>query len=244
MKTILQKVLTTYIDSRAWHDYIPELQIPNDAVHVDLGSGNSPRDPFKTLNLIPTDLLELKRQDVNPLILDLTRKLPFEDNSVWSFSAFDVLEHIPRWERIDNHIQIYPFVQLMSEIYRCLKPEGYFLAVTPAFPSSAVFQDPTHVNFISEETIKYFSGKKPWASELGYEFTGQFKVIKNEWLLGSAPYEGTSKLQFMQNINQPKKIIKLFLNSVRFFRFLNLVSKKFEIYPLRTHLLWVLQKSN
>ena len=46
----------------------------------------------------------------------------------------------------------------MNEIYRVLKPNGYFLHRTPAFPAKQAFSDPTHVKFYRrKEIIRLFS---------------------------------------------------------------------------------------
>ena len=71
----------------------------------------------------------------------------------------------------------------MNEIHRILKPGGLFLHVTPAYPSKEVFQDPTHVNFITEDTFpNYFCSPNNWASDLGYGFKGEFDLINQKWI--------------------------------------------------------------
>ena len=47
----------------------------------------------------------------------------------------------------------------MNEIYRVLKNRGKFYAFTPYYPKAQVFQDPTHVNFITVDTHEYFVEK-------------------------------------------------------------------------------------
>jgi SAM-dependent methyltransferase len=140
-----------------------------------------------------------------------------------------LLEHIPRWERENQQI-VFPFINLMSEISRCLKPGGIFLAVTPSFPSEGAFQDPTHINFISPATINYFVGKEAWARKLNYGFSGTFECLTQFWLRGSGPYgtwseelsnKGMFHLAFL------KKLIRFALR-----------------YPRQKpiHLVWVLRK--
>ena len=47
----------------------------------------------------------------------------------------------------------------MNEIYRVIEPDGYFLHFSP-YPAKQSFQDPTHVNIITEETFPdYFCSK-------------------------------------------------------------------------------------
>ena len=163
------------------------------STHVDLGAGDIPRNPFQAEFLIATDFQEPEnfKKSHQRVQCDLTLDMPFADNSIDSFSAFDVLEHIPRWERREGEIK-FPFIHLMNEIYRCLKPNGLFIAVTPAFPHPASFQDPTHVNVITIKTAEYFCGKEASARTLGYGFNGYFEEIQNAWLRGPGPFENAS----------------------------------------------------
>jgi hypothetical protein len=64
----------------------------------------------------------------------------------------------------------------MNEVWRVLKPNGIFYALTPVFPHHSVFVDPTHVNFITNKTHNYFCGPNP----LGriYGFKGHFDVMR------------------------------------------------------------------
>jgi ubiquinone/menaquinone biosynthesis C-methylase UbiE len=75
----------------------------------------------------------------------------------------------------------------MSEVWRVLKPGGQTLFATPSFPCPEAFQDPQHVNIITENTIFYFT--EPVWLELcqAYGFKGQFEVIKQTW--ADQPYE-------------------------------------------------------
>lgn len=49
------------------------------------------------------------------------------------------------------------FISFMNEVWRILKPEGEFLISAPYATSSGMFRDPTHINFINEETWSYFA---------------------------------------------------------------------------------------
>ena len=82
-------------------------------------------------------------------------KIPFEENTFDFCTAFDFLEHIPRQLYVERESTL-PFINLMNEIHRVLKPNGYFLHSTPGYPSKQVFQDPTHVNFITEDTFPHY----------------------------------------------------------------------------------------
>ena len=113
---------------------------------LDLGCANRPRNPYECDLVYGVDVFEdtsknIKRAD---LVLE---PIPFDSNFFDFVTAFDLIEHIPRL--IYSPSRRLPFIELMNEIYRVLKMDGFFYSVTPAFPSAAAFIDPTHVNFIS-----------------------------------------------------------------------------------------------
>lgn len=151
--------------------------------HLDLGCGSNPRNPYGAEDVYGVDI----HPDVTKLGPNFRQanlavhSLPYEDNFFDSVSAFDVLEHIPR-QAIDFQTGVVklPFINLMNEIWRILKPNGKFYAFTPAFPSSQAFQDPTHVNFISVGTHSYFCGDDAYAKRYG--FLGQFEMIEAGWM--------------------------------------------------------------
>jgi len=187
--------------------------------HLDLGCGTNPRNPYQAD--------ELFGLDIHPAVSELGRNfknanvavdaLPFEDRFFDSVSAFDLLEHIPR-QAIDFQtceVKL-PFINLMSEIWRVLKPHGIFYAYTPAYPSTQAFQDPTHVNFITKETHQYFCGDDAYAKRYG--FKGQFALIEAQWMY--ATYAETAK-------RSRKIAIKNW--------------HKQNVKPGRTHLVWQLK---
>lgn len=144
---------------------------------LDLGCGANPRNPFSADEVFGIDL----RNDLGPNILsaDLAiEKIPFPDAWFEWVTAFDFIEHIPRVLYFPKRRN--PFVELMNEIYRVLKPGGIFLSLTPAYPHAEAFQDPTHVNIITEMTFPaYFDHIHRWAA--AYGFTGAFRILRQEW---------------------------------------------------------------
>jgi len=48
------------------------------------------------------------------------------------------------------------FISFMNEAWRILKPGGEFIIGAPYATSTGMYRDPTHVNFINEETWSYF----------------------------------------------------------------------------------------
>ena len=207
-----------------------------DSVHLDWGSGGRPTNPFASKKLFVADVNESHNKDdefTYKKISNLT-SIDFANSSIDSVSAYDLLEHIPRtWPDGDNGAR-YPFIEIMNEIYRILKPGGIFLSVTPAYPSPQSFQDPTHVNFITEETISYFD-ENSWAKHLGYGLTANFEKIHQSWLRGSGPLIG----RFPNHTNLNEKIsnsmLELKLKHIN--RFLRMSQRK-NAYSL----LWVLRK--
>lgn len=89
------------------------------------------------------------RAEVKPdMVCDILQGLPYDDNSVDMVRADDFLEHIP----------IGKTVQVITEIWRVLKPGGTFESCTPdAENGQGAFQDPNHVSFWVENSWLYFS---------------------------------------------------------------------------------------
>jgi SAM-dependent methyltransferase len=143
-------------------------------VALDIGCGSSPRNLFNLSKVIGCDINE---KGHNIIHCDLSLgKLPFETNSIDLVTAYDVLEHIPRVV-IENGKTRFPFVELMSEIYRILNKKGIFFSHTPAYPFSEVFVDPTHVNLITEDTLKIYFCENMLAKMYG--FKGEFKLLED-----------------------------------------------------------------
>ena len=148
---------------------------------LDLGCGIKAKNPFNANHLFGVDIRNDLQNNIKEANL-ANESIPFPNNKFDYCTAFNFLEHIPRpsW---DNGKSRSSFIELMNEIYRVLKPGGIFLHVTPAFPSPEAFQDPTHVNIITENTFPcYFCNPNPDAKNLGYGFTGDFELIDQRWL--------------------------------------------------------------
>jgi SAM-dependent methyltransferase len=202
------------------------------AKHLDLGAGKVYHNPFGAAELYAADLFSEKPLNffgIEYFQVDLTDTLPFETNTFDSVSCFDVLEHIPRWERHVNGEVSFPFINLMSEIYRILKPGGFFYAHTPAYPSPAAFQDPTHVNIISVDTINYFIEPNPYASTYG--FLGGFKLVHQTWVRGVGPTTTRLPSPNFNSLDGLSDFLRFAIRSVRVFKNQN-----------PSHLLWVLKK--
>lgn len=144
---------------------------------LDLGCGLQPKNPFNAQEVYGVDV----RDDAEAHIVKadlVVEPIPFPDNSFEYVTAHDFLEHIPRLIYAPKRRNA--FVEVMNEIHRVLKPGGVFMSFTPAYPHAAVFRDPTHINFITEETFPlYFDSQLRWASVYG--FKGSFEILSQEW---------------------------------------------------------------
>lgn len=140
--------------------------------HLDLGCGSRPRNPYKRDELFGVDLVAGDRPNIRGANLAL-QPIPFGDLEFDSVSAYDFLEHVPRvLVTADGQGTRFPFVELMNEVWRVLRPGGLFYASTPVYPHAAAFGDPTHVNFITAGTHEYFTQPRLLAAMYG--FHGRF----------------------------------------------------------------------
>jgi SAM-dependent methyltransferase len=149
--------------------------------HLDLGCGATPRNPYRRTEVHAIDLV--RPEGLDPAFVRIAnlacQPIPYPDEVFASVSAYDFLEHVPRvLPAADGAGTVFPFVRLMDEIWRVLVPGGLFYALTPAVPAMAAFTDPTHVNYISDETHSYFCGESPPARLYG--FSGRFAVRRAE----------------------------------------------------------------
>lgn len=150
---------------------------------LDLGCGANIRNPFGASDVYGIDIRADLPRNISQANLS-SEAIPFANDFFDFCTAFDVLEHIPRssWALGKERPS---FIELMNEIHRVLKPGGLFLHSTPAYPSKESFQDPTHVNIITEDTLPiYFCEPVSGAKKLGYGFTGSFELVDQRWVGG------------------------------------------------------------
>ncbi len=188
--------------------------------HLDLGCGSIPRNPFSAHNVFGVDIRDRTGDETDNVKFVncnvVVEKLPFDDDFFDSVSAYDFFEHIPRLV-ITGKESRFPFVELMSEIYRVLKPGGQLYAITPYYPARSAFIDPTHVNFIAKGTHNYFCEPHNWASMYG--FNGAFKPIR------------VKRVNFDTEVNKRPGIVGLVKNI-----------RTFIMPSAKQHLVWHLKK--
>jgi len=149
-------------------------------IALDIGCGPEPRNPFNASTVYGVDIRDDASEHVKSADL-VVEGIPFEDESMDYVTAFDFIEHVLRIVYLPE--RRFPFVELMNEVHRVLKPNGIFLSHTPAFPYSQAFSDPTHVNIITADTFRgYFCGDGAMARMYG--FTGSFELL-DQVIVGS-----------------------------------------------------------
>ena len=127
-----------------WHrqlveDAEPGKATPGNGISLNLGCGYNYQEGYINID---------NRAEVKPdLVCDVIEGLPYEDNSVDEVRAYDFLEHIPLGKTI----------QVITEIWRVLKPGGKFESLTPSSDGRGAFMDPTHVSFWNCHSWLYYS---------------------------------------------------------------------------------------
>ncbi len=184
----LRTIVQTYPAVKSVEQFIENCpDLTDKMVSLDLGCGDNPQNPFMCYKVLGIDIRN-DFDDDRIIVTDLFRTaLPFPDESISVITAHDFIEHVPRYNQGNGGETHFPFVLLMSEIYRVLKKGGVFFSRTPAYPATQVFQDPTHLNIITEETFPAYFCDHFWNGEINpplakmYGFEGQFKLEQQKW---------------------------------------------------------------
>lgn len=125
---------------------------------LDVGCGRA-----KVKGAIGVDHVKLSGVDV---VYDLNDfPWPFEDESFDEIYMNDVLEHLN------------DTIKVMEEVCRILKPGGKLHIRVVYWNHRYAFSDPTHVNFFSETTFDFFTGKRR-----SYYTKALFKLEKLEYI--------------------------------------------------------------
>lgn len=107
---------------------------------IDFGCGLNKKEGY-----IGVDLRRVEGVD---FVCDIEKeRLPFDTESVDEIYTSHTLEHISN------------IIGCMNEFFRVLKWGGKLKVIVPDFKCVAAYQDPTHVRFWTEESMKYFCGE-------------------------------------------------------------------------------------
>jgi SAM-dependent methyltransferase len=160
--------------------------------------------------------------DSSRIVINHGDALPFEDNKFNSVSGFDVLEHLSR----EPNKRVNDFIFYMNELNRVLKRGGVAVFIFPSFPNLDAFSDPTHINFITKETLNYFLNVNPKEPYSG--ITTTYSLIVNKKLRLYKYWVGTQSI--LQSKLSLRRRLSLFKREVMRF-----------IFP--QHRIWVLRKN-
>lgn len=174
------------------------LETHNLGVKLDIGCGANKQEGF-----IGMDIRQLDGVDIVHNIEQYP--WPFPDESVSLSVASHVLEHINPastdarlsslidliikkgiiskediFETVGEHKVFGGFMRFMDEVWRITKENGQFMFVVPYAGSQGFWQDPTHINPISEATMFYFDPEHS-SGLWGIYKPKPWKILINTW---------------------------------------------------------------
>lgn len=137
---------------------------------LDIGCGQNPEEGFVGIDLhSPLDSVEKVDLYAYPW--------QFPDGSVDYFRASHFLEHVPDW---DAHF---------TEVYRCLKSDGYYEIISPFYLNHRWWQDPDHKQPILQERFMYLSHEwrkavkmDHYGAAVNFKIDGWFELFHPDYL--------------------------------------------------------------
>ena len=144
---------------------IKEIIKERSGIHLDIGCGESKQSHF-----VGMDVRKLAGVD---LVWDWANiPYPIPDDTCISILASHVVEHVNPAD--------FGFIKVMDEWHRITKPGGRLMISTPYPGSSGYWQDPTHVNGVSERTLAYFDPEDKSGLWRIYK-PRPWKIIQSAW---------------------------------------------------------------
>jgi SAM-dependent methyltransferase len=136
---------------------------------LNLGAGTDIRR-----NMLNFDCVKLPGIDK---VGDVTKGLPFPNETFDGVIAYHVLEHIPH--HTDNGKDGFIFV--MEELHRVLKPGGWLIVRIPNGHSR--FGDPTHYRVLTKETFLFFTENhiRNYLSPIRFDILFKFDRFELRW---------------------------------------------------------------
>lgn len=121
---------------------------------LDFGGRFNGWDGFTTVDLLDADIET-----------DLNQPWPFADNSVGVLKAHHIFEHLS------------DPIHAMNEAFRVLAPGGWLFLEVPSTDGRGAFQDPTHVSFWNENSIRYYTTEQ-YGAFIRPAWRGRFQNIR------------------------------------------------------------------
>lgn len=175
--------------------------------HLDFGCGANPRNPFQANELITVDI-QIHSNEVPTHKIEPGSQLPFENETFDCVSAYDVLEHLSR--EAPNNL----FIYYMNELHRVLRPGGTAVFVFPSFPHRDAFSDPTHVNFITSQSVDFFTNNQIRTTRPYEGILTNYSVIRNSklrrwkrWVYDSQLFNTKEELTVRRKISLMKRTV-------------------------------------
>jgi len=144
-----------------------DLKTYGDNVKLDLACGRA-----KDKDKIGLDIGDYGQE----LIWDITKGIPFSDDSCTDIKAHNILEHLESED----------LLFIMREIHRVLRETYKVSIVVPFAGSDGSFRDPTHRNFWTESSFDYFCEGRPKYYDINPNH--KFKKLKVQEKGGGAIY--------------------------------------------------------
>jgi len=122
------------------------MQDAEQPLKIDIGCGKNKKPGFVGVDAIAFDGVDV--------VMNLTDRWPWGDNTVSEIHASHVIEHFGQMHRC----------WIFNEMYRVLVPGGKVTLIAPHWANNRAFGDPTHQWPPFAEMAMYYLGKK-WRDE-------------------------------------------------------------------------------
>lgn len=138
-------------------------------VKIDLGCGD-----HKMPGYLGVDMRDLPGVDVVQDLEEFPWVLP--DGCAMHVMASHLVEHINPAKG--------GFIKFMDEVWRVLIPNGTFIISAPYAGSPGYWQDPTHINGVTERTFAYFDPLEPNTAGQLYKIykPKPWKILQNTYV--------------------------------------------------------------
>ena len=127
---------------------------------LNLGCGEDYREGYVNIDIDPDSKVDL--------VHDLSKKLPFKDDSVTEIIAYSVLEHL----------ESYSFI--IKEMYRVCQPHAIIKVIVPHFSSTNAFHSDHKRFYTANSSFIEYSTHAKYLKMLQQNLTKLTQKLKNE----------------------------------------------------------------